>query len=79
MKKKDQNVVEVAYICNGKDPSCREGGGCYYRMTNGRRGPCVHTRDPKYAKYGKKDPKKYPERFDRYKAGNVVRYYEKFV
>ena len=69
-------AVEVAYICNGKDPDCGK-RGCYYRIENGKRGPCMHTQDPKYAKYRPRDPKKHPDRFEKFKAGNVVRYYEK--
>jgi len=73
MKKKDM-AVEVAYICNGKIPGCSQEAGCYYGK---QKGPCMHTQDPKYARYKPHDPKKHPERFDKFRAGNVVRYYEK--
>lgn len=77
MKNKDI-TVEVAYICNGKNPSCNNSTGCFYKKTNGIKGPCAHTRDKKYAKYSASDPKKHPERFEKYRNGNIIRYYEKF-
>lgn len=75
MKNRDM-TVEVAYICNGKIPGCGETGGCYYSSA---RGPCMHTQDKKYAKNKNVSVKKNPERFEKFRAGNVVRYYEKIV
>lgn len=47
-------------------------------MTSGRRGACSHTLDIRYAINKKLDPKTNPERFDKFKCGEQVRYYEKF-
>jgi len=69
---------EVAYICNGKNPKCAKRSGCFYRIENGIRGACSHTRDPKYAIHKRINPKTHPEMFDKVKCGDNVRYYEKF-
>lgn len=72
-----KKVYEVAYVCNGKDPDCCGKQGCYYVNQNGRRGPCIHTTDPNYAKNKPVDPKKYPDRFDKFSYEDHVRYYER--
>lgn len=83
---KKNQIIEVAYICNGKRPECKKndgyGGGCYYIQTNGRRGPCLNTTDVKYAKHPKLNPKKNPDRFDKFifeeKDGTKrIKYYER--
>lgn len=71
-----KKTYEVAYICNGKDPNCRK-TGCYYKIQNGRRGPCMHTTDPKYAKNKPLNPKEHRDMFDRFSHGDQVRYYER--
>lgn len=68
---------EVAYICNGKDPKCSNKTGCYYKITNGIRGSCSHTTNPKYAVHKKLDPKKNPEMFDKFSTIQGTRYYER--
>lgn len=69
-------IIEIAYVCNGKDPDCTK-EGCYFK----NHGPCCHTRNIKYARHKHWTPKKYPERFDIYKSDYggemIVRYYEK--
>lgn len=69
---------EVAYICNGRNPECSGKLNCFYRPTNGVKGACVHTTDPKYAKNGPKDPKRNKDLFDKFAVGDVIRYYEKY-
>ena len=76
---KSEKEVQVAYICNGKNPKCCGKYGCYYTPTNGVRGACSHTLDPKYAKNKPMDPRKHPDIFDKFSYGDTVRYYEKFV
>lgn len=71
-----KKTYEVAYICNGKDPNCKK-TGCYYKIQNGRRGPCMHTQNTKYAKNKIADPRADKDRFDRFRYGDQVRYYEK--
>lgn len=72
MKKNDM-IIQVAYVCNGKDRSCRK-DSCYYK----NHGPCMHTLNPKYAKYGTvDDPKNHRERFDKFTCENMIRYYER--
>ncbi len=69
----DKLKVEVAYICNGKDRSCKK-DSCYYK----NHGSCMHTTNPKYAKYGTvSNPRAYPDRFDKFQYEVTVRYYEK--
>lgn len=75
--KKSEAKIEVAYICNGKVRNCTK-VGCYYK----NHGPCMHTRNPRYAKNGTvTDPRKYPERFEHFKANHgeevIIRYYER--
>lgn len=70
---------EVAYICNGKDPKCIHKTGCFYKITNGIRGSCSHTRDIQYAINKKINPEKNPDRFEKFKCGDNVRYYERFT
>lgn len=75
--KKDKSRTEIAYICTGKDRTCKK-TGCYYK----NHGPCMHTQNPKYARNGiVTDPKKHPERFEAFKANyngeTVIRYYER--
>lgn len=68
---------EVVYICDGKVKGCNK-ASCYYRLdANGQRGACMHTSSSFNAKYGTCNPKDYPERFDKYRSGDKVRYYEK--
>ena len=78
MPKRKSRTVEVAWICDGKVEDCRK-SGCYYgEPRNGIRGPCMHTQNPRHAKYGARDPKKYPDRFDKFEYGDDIRYYEKY-
>lgn len=71
--KKDKVNIEVAYICNGKDRSCTK-DSCYYK----NHGSCMHTTNPKYAKYGPvSNPRAYPDRFDKFRYEVTVRYYER--
>ena len=67
---------EVAYICNGKDPDCRK-TGCYYKIQNGRKGPCMHTTNPKYAKNKPLDPREHRDLFDKFSYEGQVKYYER--
>lgn len=75
--KKQKPLPEVVYLCDGEDPRCKGEWGCFYVITDGIRGGCRHTSDPKHAKYGAVDHKKHPERFDKFKSGDQVRYYER--
>lgn len=76
--KKDKLKVEtdVAWLCTGKDKSCTK-DNCYYK----NHGACVHTTNAKYARNGPIDPKKHPEKFDKYSVElygiRRVRYYER--
>lgn len=73
----EKRKVEVAWICNGKNRDCKK-YGCFYKPPhNGIRGSCMHTTNPKYAKNRPRDPKRYPEYFDKFKYENNVRYYER--
>lgn len=74
---KQKKVVEVAYICNGKNQDCKGKDSCYYQ-NSGRHGGCLHTMNTRYAKNKPVDPKKHPDRFDKFNSGDVVRYYEKY-
>lgn len=74
-------TVEVAYICNGKNANCNKSPGCYYSTVSGRPGACLHTQDIHYAVHKRLDPKKNPERFDKFvidgEEQKWIRYYEK--
>lgn len=77
MKKDKVKIeVDVAYLCNGKDRSCTK-ESCYYK----NHGSCMHTTSPKYARNRPIDPKKHPEKFDKYSVElygiKRVRYYER--
>ena len=76
---KQKPKYEVAWVCNGYNPKCRGKIGCYYRVSNGVRGACMHTLDPLYAKYGALDPKKHRERFEKFSYKDQIRYYEREV
>ena len=69
---------EIAWLCNGKDPKCAGKNGCFYIINNGIRGSCSHTKDIRYALHKKLDPKKNPDRFDKFKYKDQVRYYERY-
>lgn len=74
-------TYEIAYLCNGKNPKCRGRAGCYYaKPVNGVIGGCLHTREKQYAKNrilkDQEHPREYPDRFERFTCGDIVRYYE---
>ncbi|WP_458459289.1 hypothetical protein [Pseudobutyrivibrio sp.] len=75
---KKTKEYEVAWLCNGKNPKCRNRPGCYYNIQNGIRGSCDHTMDPKYAINKNLDPKKDKDRFDKFTLGDQIRYYERW-
>ena len=72
-----KKTYEVAWICDGKVKDCNQ-TRCFFKTDqNGRRGPCSHTMDATHARLKAIDPKDDPERFDKFKYGDQVRYYEK--
>lgn len=76
--KNNKRSYETAWLCNGKNPLCKDQYGCFYHIENGLRGSCSHTRDPKYSLHKPaRSVKDNPEWFDRFSSEAGTRYYER--
>jgi len=63
-------MATVAYICDFKDPRCKD------RCSGPSFGICFHTTDPDHAVNGScPDPENHPERFEYFRNGDI--YFEK--
>lgn len=75
---KQKTKYETVWICDGENPNCKGECGCFYVITNGIRGSCCHTKDPKYSLH---KPARLvndnPEWFDSFTSEAGTRYYER--